>query len=182
MWDGHSCPSCDAQHRYSRYHFRMRARAIVILGLILAAIRLYAESPIIDLGWLRASQTDQGWLIEKIAMFTESGQTIQPGDIVVSIDGHRVDDENALSASNELDWLRNADVARVIRHGAPSTLQLRLPDPLLKDLFAFRHRYVHQYPKDERITALHLPGIDGKPTTWKFAGAQTTLIHFWSPT
>lgn len=158
----------------------MRLRIAILVPLLSAP--LLAQSPIIDLGWLRASQTDQGWLIEKAAMFTESGQKLQPGDIVVSIDNHRIDDENALSASNELAWVPNANAARVIRHGSPLRLQLRLPDPLLKDFFSDLHRDVRRYPRDSRITALHLPGLDGKPITWKFGNTRTTLIHFWSPT
>jgi hypothetical protein len=141
---------------------------------------LFAESPVIDLGWLRASQKEEGWIVERVAMLTLTGEKIEAGDAAYSVDGRRIDTLNALSASNELDWISfGATYVRLIGNGSSRVVQLRPMDPLLDGLNV--RRDVHRYPKNERIAALKLPDENGHMTTFK-PGPGSTLIHVWSPT
>jgi hypothetical protein len=142
---------------------------------------LYCQTAIVDLGWLRVSQATEGWYVEKVLMLSD-GAKLQPEDIIVSVDGRRIDNLNALSASNELSWIEHgANYVAVLRKGAPLRLQIRPFDPLrIGALSLYRRQDVHHYDRNERIASLQIPDESGRAATIK-PGPGITLIHFWSP-
>lgn len=161
----------------------MAALRTVVAGFFfLFAPLLFCQTAIIDLGWLRVSQTSEGWFVEKVMMFAEGNARLQPEDIIFSVDGRRIENLNALSASNELAWIeRGANYVEILRKGKPERLQIRPFDPLRTGpLTLYRRRDVHRYDKNERIASLKVPDESGKSATIK-PGPGITLIHFWSP-
>lgn len=159
-----------------------RRASIAVFVLIALQGSLWAQGAVIDLGWLRASQTPEGWRVEQVSMLSATGERLQQGDAVYSVDGRRIDNLNALSASNELDWIsRGAYYARVLRNGSPHVVHLRGLSSALHEGFQLTFRRDgHAYSRDDRITALRIPDQSGGTQTVEL-GPGTTLIHVWSP-
>ena len=163
----------------------MRARRVVTALLLAVAVQcVAADRPTIDLGWLRVSQTDNGWLVHAVTMLTVNGQKLAPGDVIYSVEDRRIDILNAVSAAAELNWISaGATYVDVIHGGAALRLQL---GPLLSNTLLTRNltRFVRpntrRYLNTDRITELHIPDASGRSVTYKL-GPGPTLIHVWSP-
>lgn len=167
----------------------LRVYALLAAACLLMPWCAHASSPaVLNLGWLEASQTDEGWFVHRVSLWLPDADDLESGDTIYSVDGRRIETLNALSASNELDWIESgASYVEVLRHGITRTLRLRHSDGALSFRFVDPlhvestlhgiHREAHRYARDERVTRLELPNA-----TVVEPGPERILIHIWSPT
>lgn len=162
-----------------------RASAVVLVTLCLLLSYCWAgdtSSPIVDLGWLRAIQQEDGWLVIRSYHVSLSGASVSPGDLIVAVDNDRVDGCNAISASIILSNIAGeASTVKVIRHGTMRTLHFdSQQEPLLK---LVPRRFSKKRPPSEAKAAVapsvELPDLAGKLHLINY-GPNWTLIHIWS--
>ena len=71
------------------------------LLLLLLAVTCWAASPAsvprIDFGWLKATQSDQGWLLTYVYKGVPTRDALLSGDVLVSVDHHRLEELNPYS-------------------------------------------------------------------------------------
>jgi len=158
-----------------------------IVPLAIAALSCACAAqigPTIDLGWLRATQSPNGWLVSRAFHQSYTGQVIEAGDIIVAVDGRSLANLNALSAAwvlNQVPYFsRSADV---IRAEKPQHLNFfPAGEPLLQSSSKFIDDTAdfELYPSSARAPLLALPDITNQIQTITY-GPHYTLIHIWEP-
>jgi hypothetical protein len=136
------------------------------------------------LGWLRATEEQQGWRINRVFQTSFSGEVVKAGDLVVAVDGHRLTNFTPLSAAYLLhDIAGAAHTSDVVRSGQRVRLQFfGTGEPLLEDatLGAQWTRGAELHTKGSEAPSMSLPDESGKMQSMKY-GPDWTLIHIWEP-
>lgn len=139
-------------------------------------------APSIDLGWLKATQTDQGWLLTYVYQPLSMGNAIHSGDVLVSVDRQRLDDLDPLGAAHVMKAIVNARSAIVYRDNSTVRLNFASLDGRVNLL----PRYREEWPapilaRDKRAPlSLVLPDVNGAAQILSFRG-RWTLLHMWGP-
>ena len=140
-----------------------------------------SQRPVVDLGWLRAVQQQDGWTVERSTFFPLSEEKILVGDTIQAVDSKRTDTCDPLSASRIFTGIPlDAVTVTVIRDGTLKTLHLfPRKEPLVE--FAPRYHSTTFMPCAKDLTApqLTLTDVSGQSHTIRY-GPKWTLLHIWS--
>ncbi len=154
-------------------------RVLQVVGTMLfLAASLWAQmSPSIDLGNIRAVADRDGWRITASSQLRRNGNRLEAGDIVVSVDGKRIGDLNALSAAFFLFRAGlDAETATVIRDRRTNRLDFTPPERLLAHVRLFSTLLnIRMYKRDEPLPVFTLKDAFRKEHTVEFRGRWTLL-------
>ncbi len=154
---------------------------VALLAVINFALLCHAsDSDIhcaIDLGWIRASQVTNGWLVAHSSQIPRNGNAIQADDTVLSVDGQQVAFLNTLSVANLLYRISvDAVSATVIRGGKKLSLNFTGPNSLLSDAYHIRtEKRIRLFDSTEALPSMVLPDVDGVMHSLPFQNEWTIL-------
>ncbi len=139
-------------------------------------------APSIDFGWLKATQTDQGWLLTYVYQPLSTGNAIHSGDVLVSVDQQRLDDLDPLGAAHVMKAIVSARSAIVYRDNSTVRLNFASLDERVNPLPRYREEWsapIHARHKRAPLS-LVLPDVNGAAQMLSFRG-KWTLLHMWGP-
>jgi len=153
------------------------------LVALLLVITCWAASPAlapsIDFGWLRATQTNQGWLLTYVYESVPSGDALISGDVLISVDHQRLEGLSPLSAAHVIHGIGSAQTAIVYRGEATVRLNFISMDERVIPLPRRRLEWpTRTYTQDILAQLLTLPDADGVIRKLSFGG-KWTLLHIW---
>jgi hypothetical protein len=156
--------------------------AIQSVALLLAinfAVLSHAidSPPTIDLGWIRASEKTNGWLVAYSSQVPRNGNAIVGSDLVVSVDGQQLPALNPISVANLLQRISvDAVSATVIRNGKKRLLGFTGPNRLLSDAYYIKsNKPIRLYESNEDLPSIVLPDVGGAMHSLSFRGKWTVL-------
>jgi AhpC/TSA family len=135
---------------------------------------------VVDIGWIRVTQIDKGWVVARSYHHSYSGESILPGDVILSVDRRSVVGANALNMARILSRIpRDADTVELLRNGVSKRLQLfPVSEPLVKQAVRFTFAKA-EAARDAGLPSGALPDRSGQMHTFQY-GPKWTLIHIWS--
>ena len=162
----------------------VKSRVVYTWVLLLCSSSAAAQHRSIDLGWLSATQEQQGWRVSKAFHHPATGQSIEAGDLLLAVDGQQLADLDVLSAAFVISRIPDpAETADVLRNGAPLRLNFFVgEEPLLKGngLWADRNFPTRLYARQSQAPAIELRDESGNLRLVKY-GPKWSLIHVWQP-
>lgn len=158
-----------------------RARSLLLL-LLVATSRAAgpASVPRIDLGWLRATQNDQGWLLTYVYEGIPTRDALRSGDVLVSVDHQRLEELNPLGVAHVMTGIGSAHTAVVYRNQATVRLNFVSLDERVISLPRRRFDWPTQiYARGTPPPSLALPDPNNLVHNVAFR-EKWTLLHLWS--
>ena len=139
-------------------------------------------APSIDFGWLKATQTDRGWLLTYVYQPLSTGNAIHSGDVLVSVDQKRLDGLDPLGAAHVMKAIVSARSAIVYRDNSTVRLNFASLDERVNPLPQYREEWPAPiHARDKRAPlSLVLPDVNGTAQMLSFRG-KWTLLHMWGP-
>ena len=163
----------------------VRWRSLVFALVLGLAINVLGSEPrthpAVDLGWIRAIQEENGWLVAYSYQVPRNGRSLQASDLILSIDGRDLAALNPVSVAFLVETAaRDAKSCVVVRNGKRERLDFEFPDHLLRDAYPL-HSFssVRLYERNEVLPSLELRDVDGTPHFVKF-DQQWTLLRIGS--
>lgn len=156
-------------------------RVTTLLVWLSLAIQSYAfgpsHPPTVDLGWIRASQKTNGWLVAYSSQIPRNGNAVRAFDVLVSIDGQSLAQLNPLSVANLLQTLSlDATTAIVVRDEKKRTLVFEDANPLLRNVYPLHSvKEGRLFELGEVLPWLTLPDTNGVTRTLRYEGHWTML-------
>lgn len=164
----------------------MRSLANHLCSLLLLATACWAGgpdlTPKIDFGWLKASPTNNGWLVTYVFASASTPGGLHSGDVLVSVDDQPLKGLAPLSAAHVMQGLAIAETALVYRDGAPLRLNfVPLDQRLIRMPQRRRNTVTQTFNSDSAALSITLPDLTGLTHTLPFPpDGKWTLLHTWT--
>jgi hypothetical protein len=163
-------------------HLSLVFSALLLLGMCANAFSSQ-QDPEVDLGWIRVTQSANGWRVVRVYNPLQSSITLQPNDIILAVDDFRVSGLSALSTARLLNRVvLNAHSITLTRNGSTAVLPLhRAAEPLAKFVFMeeANTNEIALYKENDHLPTLTLQDANGQKHVLQFT-RNWTLIHIWN--
>lgn len=138
----------------------------------------HALAPRIDFGWLKATQTEQGWLVTYVYAPFPRKDEMHAGDVLISVDHQRLDELGPIGSAHVLQAISNAQNAIVYRENATVRLNFVSLDERVIQLPPRLVWLPQTYKWDSAAPSVTLPDASGVIRSLPLTG-KWTLLHVW---
>jgi len=136
-------------------------------------------APRIDLGWLNAIETDQGWLITNVYEPVLDRDALRSGDVLVSVDHQRLEELGPVGVAHLMQGMRSAQSAIVYRDQATVKLNFVSLGERVIQLPRQFDWSPQTYKWDRAVPSVILPDASGVIHSLSLTG-KWTLLHVWN--